>query len=912
MTPELYEKAGRLYDEALEIDPESRADFLDRECGEDGELRREVESLLAAHDEVGDYFHSPALEVAAGLVTKPQNLSLMGRSLSHYRVLRLIGAGGMGEVFLAEDRRLGRKVALKMLPKEFTEDQERVKRFEQEARAASALNHPNIVTIYEVGQIDGRHFIATEYIEGHTLRGRLSGGQVGVREAVEVATQMAQALAAAHEAGIVHRDIKPENVMVRRDGLVKVLDFGLAKLAEKPRGSAGPEATTEVGVRSTPGLVMGTLSYMSPEQARGERLDHRTDIFSLGIVIYEMVAGQSPFAATSGAETLAAILDREAKPLSQCAQDVPDELVVIVEKALRKKREDRYQTAEEIAIDLKSLKEELGVEARLKRTQHGETDSGSARRQSGGQAAVATLENLSVRTDDLATARTMSSAEYLIGEMKRRKLWMAIAAAVMIAVAALAYFFYPTSSGGAIDSVAVLPFVNTGGDPNTEYLSDGISDSIINSLSQLPMLKVSSFNSVLRYKGKPVDAQAVGRELNVKAVLMGRLTQQGDSLAISTELVDVENNRRLWGEQYSRKLSDILVVQDEIARQISSGLRLRLSGEEKKQLSKQYTVNTEAYQLFILGNYYFRKQTKEAYEKSIEYFEQAIKIDPNYAMAYIGLCRSYHWMATRGFWPTKESEQRVEWAALKALQLDDTLAEAHVRLGGQKFNNFDWAGAEKELKRALELDPNSSEANSAYFQYLSGVGRVDEALLYAIRADELNPEAIPAGLLPYAYFVARQYDKAIELYRKQIEKSPGLAHAHILLGEAYVAKGMVEEGVAMMQKGVALDADLAKTPERWDRYPMLAYAYAVTGRRGEALKILDAQKRLAKQRYVSPLNFLIIYTGLGDKDRAFEWLEKGIEQRTRLIYRVKIRPMFDPLRSDPRYAELLRRMNLEP
>lgn len=912
MTPELYEKAGRLYDAALEIDMHARTAFLDREFGADHELRREVESLLAAHDKVGNYFAAPALEVAAGMLTERQNLSLMGRSLSHYRVLSLIGAGGMGEVYLAEDTRLGRKVALKMLPKEFTEDRERVKRFEQEARAASALNHPNIVTIYEVGQIDGRHFIATEYIEGETLRRRLTSGQIDLREAVEISAQMAGALAAAHEAGIVHRDIKPENVMVRRDGLVKVLDFGLAKLAERRRQSKGPDATTEVGVQSTPGLVMGTLSYMSPEQARGERLDQRTDIFSLGIVMYEMVAGQSPFAASSGAETLAAILEREPKPLAQFVNDVPAELEHILEKSLRKNRDERYETAGELALDLKGLKQEIEVEARMNRTARPESESRSLRTTGSGQAAVSTLENATVRTDDLATGRTMSSAEYLISEVKRRKVWMAIAAAVLIAVAAIAYYFYPRSSGKVINSVAVLPFVNAAGDPNTEYLSDGISDSIINSLSRLPNLRITSLNTVLRYKGKQVDPQAVGRELNVEAVLMGRMTQRGDDLAISTELVDVRDNRRLWGEQYNRKLSDILVVQEEIARQISSGLRLQLSGEEKKRLAKQYTENPDAYQLYILGLHYFRMETKEAYEKAIGFFEQAIKIDPDYALAYVGLARIYHWMGTRGFWPTKESEQKSEWALLKALQLDDSLADAHARLGGLRFNNFDWAGAEKELKRALELDPNSAEANGAYFQYLSGIGRANEALSYAIRADELNPEATPGGLVAFACFNARQYDKAIELYRKNIEKNPDGAHGHILLGETYVAKGMADEGVAMMQKGVALDVSLAKTPERWDRYPMLAYAYAAAGRRREALKILDEQKRLAKQRYVSPLNFVIIYTGLGDKDRAFEWLERGIEQRTRLIYRIKARPIFDPLRSDPRYAELVRRMGLEP
>ena len=511
----------------------------------------------------------------------------------------------------------------------------------------------------------------------------------------------------------------------------------------------------------------------------------------------------------------------------------------------------------------------------------------------------------------LLPSQTESGSKRLTSWIYQHKLRVALSV-VTLAVAASAYVYF-TRPGEAIDSVAVMPFVNVNGDPNTEHLSDGISDSIINNLSRLPSLKkVISFNSALRYKGKQTDPQTVGRELGVRAVLMGRLVQRGDEVSINIELIDARDNRRLWGEQYSSKLSDILAVQDTMAREISDRLRLRLTGEDRKQLEKRYTENIEAYQFYLLGRHHFHKQTKEGFEKSIAYYEQAIKADPNYALAYTGLARVYHWMGTRSFWPAKESKEKVEWAALKALQLDDTLAEGHVRLGVLKFNNFDWAGAERDLKRALELDSNSPEANSAYFQFLAGLGRTEEALRYAVRAQELDAAFAP-GNLGLAYLFARQFDKAIEVYRKEIEKNPDSALMHILLGEAYVAKGMAEEGVAEMQKGVALDPSLTKTPQRWDRYPMLAYAYAMAGRRDEALKTLAAQHSLAKQRDdVSPYNFAIIYTGLGDKDRAFEWLEKCIAERTPLVYRLKVRPMFDPLRSDPRYPELLRRMNLEP
>ena len=527
-----------------------------------------------------------------------------------------------------------------------------------------------------------------------------------------------------------------------------------------------------------------------------------------------------------------------------------------------------------------------------------------------GHSEIATPALAATRDVRVLPAHRAVNNEGVKSFVKRHKLLAAVGVLTLTAIAAAAIVYFRTP-GAAIDSVAVMPFVNVSADPNTEYLSEGFSDSIINSLSRLPNLKVNSLNSVLRYKGQQIDPQKVGREQNVRAVVMGRMTQRGDDVTISAELVDVNDNRRLWGGQYNRKLSDVLVLQEEIAREISEGLRLRLTGEEKKQLAKQYTANNDAFLHYSLGNYYFRQNTKDGFEKAIKSFEEAIKIDPNYALAYAGLAATYQFMISRGFLRSDESEQKLESAALKALQLDDTLAEAHASLAVNKFIKFDWVGAEKEIKRALELDPNSSQANATYASYLWAQGRADEGLRYTIRARELESRP-DRGEGAFAYYMARKYDKAIELYRKNLEKKPDNAQAQVLLGEAYVAKGSPAEGVAEMQKGMALDATLAKTPERWDRYPLLAYAYAAAGRRGEALKILDEQQRLANQRYVSPYNFAIIYTGLGDKDRAFEWLTKCVEQRVLIIFHLKSRPLFDSLRSDPRYPELLRRMNLEP
>jgi len=487
--------------------------------------------------------------------------------------------------------------------------------------------------------------------------------------------------------------------------------------------------------------------------------------------------------------------------------------------------------------------------------------------------------------------------------------YLAIAFAVLIlgSIGIASYFRFSAGDSGTIDSVAVLPFVDTTGRVGNEYLSEGISDSIINGLSQLPGLKVNSLNSVLRYKGKEVDSRTVGRELNVNAVLIGKITQHGDDIAISVELVDVRDGRRLWGELYSSKPLDILMIQGDIAQQVSN--RLRLATEDTKHPIKQYTENNEAYRLYSLGKYSSRQMTKVGFAQSIKFFNQAIEIDPNYALAYTELAATYQFMMSRGFLPRAEYDQKVEWAALKALQLDGNLAEAHASLGAHKLINFDWDGAEKDIKRGLELSPNSAQANSHYGTFLTAVGRPEEALPYVNRAAEL--ESMPGrGNVAFAFYMARQNEKAIELFQKHLEKQGNNAHPRMLLGEVYLANGMIAEGVSEMEKGISLDKTLDESPERWDRYPLLAYAYATAGRREDALKILAEQKSLAKRRYVSPYNFAIIYTGLGDKDRAFEWLAKSVEERTLIVFHLKSRPLFDSLRSDPRYADLLSKMNL--
>src|SRR5437762_5966119 len=564
-----------------------------------------------------------------------------GTRLGRYEIRSRLGEGGMGEVYLAQDTRLGRNVALKILPTDATSDHQQVRRFTQEAKAASALNHPNILTIYEIEESDSTHFIAIELIEGETLRERMRKASMKLSEVLEVAIQIASALSAAHDAGIVHRDIKPENLMLRRDGIVKVLDFGLAKLTDPPVAtSVDTEALTRAQIKTEPGVVMGTAIYMSPEQARGLEVDARTDIFSLGILIYEMVVGRLPFEGSNQNEIVASIIgDKAVPPLARYTQEVPAELERIVAKAARKNRDERYQTIKDLLLDLRALKQELEFSAKLERSAAPQARVSPATMSGAPSSAT---DQLAASTVEASKAYPTSSAEYVITGIKQHKL-VALVALVVIAggIAGLAAYLHAHNTEVAIESIAVLPFTNQNHDPDSDYLSDGLTESIINSLTQLPNLKVIARSSVFRYKGKETDPMAAGKELGVRSVLTGRILQRGDSLAISTELLDVRDNKQLWGEQYHEKTSDLLSIQREIAKEITGNLRLKLSGPEQSRLAKHYTENAEAYQLYLKGRFYWNKRTEEGVRKGIEYFQQAIEKDPTYALAYTGIADCY-------------------------------------------------------------------------------------------------------------------------------------------------------------------------------------------------------------------------------------------------------------------------------
>jgi len=926
MKTEQWQQLDRLFHSVLEREPTERAAFLDEACAGDEALRQQVEVLLTAHEEAGSFIEKPAFAVEAQSLADDQDDSPVGQTIGHYKIISILGVGGMGEVYKAQDARLGRMIALKLLPANFTHDTDRVRRFQQEARAASALNHPNIIVIHEVGQIDGRDFIASEYIDGETLRqyltgpvapaggtgGHQSGTSLKLRDILNIGIQTADALAAAHEAGIVHRDIKPENIMLRRrDGYVKVLDFGLAKLTEiSPVNDL--EGPTKAQVKTSAGVIMGTANYMSPEQARGEQVDARADVWSFGVVLYEMVAGCAPFDRSTPSEVIALILEREPPPLARYARDVPPELERIVSKALTKDREDRYQTAKDLLVDLRRLKQKLAVEGDIERTAAPGVQSPIAEiKPSFERELVSTTSGAATRVA-VEDTRATSSAEYIISKIKGHKRGIIVALSVLIlAVLSWGYWLYVKRlavNSTPIESIAVLPFVNASQDPNADYLSDGIPESLMDSLSRLATLKVMSRNTAFRYKGREQDVQKIGKELNVRAVLTGSVKQVGDQIVINVSLDDALDSHHIWGQQYERKVADILTVQREIAQEVSSSLRLKLTAADEQKRVKQYTENPEAYQLYLKGRYYWNKVTPDGIKKAIEYFQQAVEKDPSYALAYAGLADCYTVNANP--LPPKEKMPQAKQAARKALGIDDTLAEAHTTLG-RVFTvyDWDWSGAEKEFKQAIELDPRSAETHQWYGAYWQAIGRSDESVAERRRAQELEPLSLIMNFeLVQALYFARNYDQAIEQSHKNLELDPTFGPFYAFPPRAYEQKGMYGEAITGFQKAITMvKAPLGKSL----LMARLGHVYAVSGQKDQARAVLNEVKLLAQKEYVAADGIALIYAGLGENDEAFAWLEKAYDEHSFSLTWLKVEPAWDSVRSDPRFANLLRRMGLQ-
>ncbi|HKQ80178.1 MAG TPA: protein kinase [Blastocatellia bacterium] len=861
----------QIFQAAVEIPASGREAYLAYACADDPSLRAEIESLITAHEQPGSFLDTPAFDLGATGAADNQVKALVGAALGRYRILALLGRGGMGEVYKAKDTTLGREVAIKVLPSDFSIDRDRLRRFEQEARAASALNHPNIITIHEFGQEGGVHFIVSEFIEGETLRQRIAGERISADEIPEIAIQITSALNAAHEAGIVHRDIKPENIMVRPDSLVKVLDFGLAKLVERRSfdtvtdANHASEASTAAWDAGETGVVMGTVSYMSPEQTRGQKLDARSDLFSLGVVLYEMASGQAPFASETVADTIASILEKEPPPLEQFTSEVPETLEQIIRKTLAKDRKGRYQTARELLDDLRNLK-----------------------------------------SGDLPIASLSAKKAPWIGAIKRR--WRSATIALAIVIAGAAGAVYYSQSDRTIESIAVLPFLNVDANPESEYLTDGITETLIYSLTRLPNLKVRPRTSVYRYKGREVDPQSAGRELKVEAVLAGQVRPHGDQIVISIELIDVRDNRQVWGARYQRRLAELLTLQADIAREVTENLRLRLSSEEQQRLDKRYTDNLAAYDAYLHGRYFWNKRSKEGFEKAIEYYNQAIAMDSNYALAYAGLADCYLSMTTYGMAPTEEGFSKTKESAKKALAIDDTLAEAYTSLAHLTWlHEWNWAEGERMFKRAIDLNPNYPTAHQWYATYLSAMGRHEKAIAEITRAQDLDAFSITIGLdVARTFYFARQYDRAIEQCLRAFEMDPSFYRIGDWLEMAYERKGLYDQALQANLK--ALDVRGA----RQETKAALKAAYADSGWKGYLRKQLELMKEEPGKRPPSTYALARIYARLGDNERSLEMLQKAYDKHSDYLVLLKVDPLFEALHSDSRFTRLLRDIGLDP
>jgi len=787
---------------------------------------------------------------------------MIGTKVSHFEITDKLGEGGMGEVWLARDIRLGRTVALKILPPARAESEDRRRRFEDEARAASALNHPGIAHIYDVGEAEGIHFIAMEHVDGESIDYRMARAPLTTAEIVDLGARLADALAAAHGQGVTHRDIKPSNLMITAEGRLKVLDFGLAKL--RPGfGKGGGEATTQT--MTQPGVVMGTVQYMSPEQALGKEADHRSDLFSTGVVLYEMATGRLPFRGSTPTETITEIVRSEPEPVSDLSPATPPELERIIRKCLEKDASRRYQSARELAVDLDNLKRD--------------TESG---------------------VTVMAPERRAPSRAAMVG--------VAAAAVIMVVVGfMLVRSDLWTSESASIESIAVLPFENGTGDEESEYLCDGLTEGLINTLSQIPNLKVISRRSTRAFKDSEEDPQAIGRKLGVQALLMGRLVQRGGQLSVSAELVDVSDNHQLWGGRFDRPQGDVLTIEKELTKTIAQTMKIELTADTAEKLDRRYAVDPEAYRLFLKGRQFSIGSAKEM-NKAVDYFQQAIARDPGYALPYAGLADVYVTLAYHGVMGREEALEKSRAAVQQALEIDANLAEALAASAERKYLfEWDWVGAERDFKHAVEVNPGSDFVRISYAYFLSAVGRFDDAIEQATMAKELDPLSPSAfHLVAFSLMGKREYDRAAAEFRAALDLNPNWTWGYIKLTKTYADNGQCEEAFATAEDAEAeLHGGGTPTARAW-----MGYSYGKCGdteRAEAALKTLD---EFAENGDVDPFAYGIIYSAFGDKDRLLDELERAVDAHSALAAFMPGVPTYymPGLEDDPRFQVLMERI----
>lgn len=898
MEADRWRRIEEVFHLALQYDDAEREAYLARMCSEDESLLDEVRSLISSHEHSGEFLDKPQLTAGLQLLAVRDAASREGETIGYYLLKNRIGLGGMGEVYLALDQRLGRNVALKLLPASFNDHPDWVRRFQYEARAASSIAHPNIAHVYEVGEADGQHYIAMEYIEGVTLREYLRRARLKPHEAIDITIQVARALSAAHSTGVLHRDIKPDNIMIHRDGYVKVLDFGLAKSIVALK-SQHEDRGTASAVETGAGIIVGSPAYMSPEQARGLDVDHRSDLWSLGVVLYELLAQKSPFLSDTPSDTMAAILKTDPPPLDLLVPELPKEIERVVTKLLAKGTEDRYQSAESLIADLYNLTE--GLKHRKTLEHHQETIVGAD------SSTLVPSAGLNQQRSKQLVKSVASIPAYVQNASKPAK--FGLSALLLIVLVTLLLLRYsgnaaPEIQASPITSIAVLPFANGNSDPNTEYISDGLSESLIERFSRLSRLKVIARNSSFKYKGKSAELRNIARDLGVQALVTGTVTRQGDDLQVSVELIDANRASQLWSGQYRYEAANLPIILNDITRKVADKLYLGLSTEELSLITRDQRGAGNAYEWYLKGRFYWNQLTEEALDQSIECFNEALSIDPQYALAYTGLANSYSTLGANYRSP-EEAFRQAELNAQKALEIDGDLAEAHYAMAATRYIYYkDLSGAEGELKRSLELNPNYAMANSLLCYVSLTRGDTKQAAIYINRALELDPLSLLFNVrLADIYYFQRDNEKAIELHQKLLSENADASFLYNNIAIAYAQMKRFNEALAASQRATIL---MGQDP---DTLSTLGIIYALSGRANEARWVAGTLEQLAKKRYVQAYLIASIYSALGDKDQAFIWLRRAGEQRDSYVLRIRIDPVFDKIRSDPRYDRFLESVN---